>query len=231
MRKGHFERHYRERMGWLRAAVMGANDGIVSTASLVAGVAAAQADKPAVLLAATAGLVAGAMSMAAGEFVSVSSQRDSEQADLARERHELEHDAQAELEELTLIYQGRGLERELARQVADQMTRHDALGAHARDELGLHELQQAQPFQAAWASALTFAMGAGFPLLLAWLLPLRHLSWTVSAGSLLVLAGLGALAARTGGAGYFVGMRRVTFWGAAAMAATAAVGYLFGVAA
>ena len=224
----HLERHYAERIGWLRAAVLGANDGIVSTASLLVGVAAAQAAHADVLVAGMAGLVAGAMSMAAGEFVSVSSQADTEKADLARERLELAQDPESEHAELTAIYVGRGLDEALARQVADQLTAHDALAAHARDELGLTEVHSARPIQAAVASALTFALGAALPLLIAWLSPMSVIIPAVAAGSLLLLAAMGALASRAGGAKVLVGAARVTFWGAVAMAATAAIGALFG---
>ncbi|MCB0216123.1 MAG: VIT family protein [Caldilineae bacterium] len=224
----HLERHYAERIGWLRAAVLGANDGIVSTASLVVGVAAAQAAHADILIAGMAGLVAGAMSMAAGEFVSVSSQADTEKADLARERLELTQDPESELAELTAIYVGRGLDAALARQVADQLTAHDALAAHARDELGLTEVHTARPIQAAIASALTFALGAALPLLIAWLSPLTVVIPAVAVGSLLLLAAMGALASSAGGAKVLVGAARVTFWGAVAMAATAAIGALFG---
>lgn len=224
----HAERHYAARIGWLRAAVLGANDGIVSTASLLVGVAAAGADRTGVLVAGIAGLAAGAMSMAAGEYVSVSSQADTERADLARERRELAEDEAFERRELTEIYIGRGLEPELAAQVAAQLMAHDALGAHARDELGLTEVHSARPLQAALASAATFAIGAALPLLLAALGPHTALSWTVTVGALASLGLLGALAARAGGAGVVVGAGRVILWGALAMAATAAVGRLFG---
>jgi VIT1/CCC1 family predicted Fe2+/Mn2+ transporter len=228
MRKRHFERHYAERIGWLRAAVLGANDGIVSTASLVVGVAAADAARPAVLVAGVAGLVAGAMSMAAGEYVSVSSQADTEKADLERECLELATDTEFEREELAEIYVTRGLEPALARQVADQLMAHDALAAHARDELGLNEIHAARPIQAALASAITFAAGATLPLL-AVLIARASLAIPAVAGSSLVfLAVLGGLAARAGGARIVVGAGRVTLWGALAMAATAAVGTLFG---
>ncbi len=224
----HRERHRSGRTGWLRAAVLGANDGIVSTASLIIGVAVADSSHGAVLAAGTAALVAGAMSMAAGEYVSVSSQADAEVADLARERRELAHEPEAELRELAQIYRARGLERTLARQVAEQLMAHDALGAHARDELGLTELRAARPLQAAGASAAAFAAGAGLPLLTTFLAPLENLAWIVGGGSLLCLAGLGALAARAGGARVLVGAVRVTLWGALAMAITAGVGTLFG---
>ena len=224
----HSERHYAERIGWLRAAVLGANDGIVSTASLVVGVAAANAARGDVLLAGMAGLVAGAMSMAAGEYVSVSSQADTEKADLAREREELDNDVELEREELAAIYVDRGIEPALARQVADQLMAHDALSAHARDELGLSEMHSARPVQASLASAITFAVGAALPLALAWFGPTSFLVPVVAGGSLLFLALLGGLAARAGGANVAVGAARVTLWGALAMAATAGVGMLFG---
>lgn len=227
MRK-HPERHYAKRIGWLRAAVLGANDGIVSTASLVIGVAASSADRAEVLVAAMAGLVAGAMSMAAGEYVSVSSQADTERADLARERRELEADNESEHKELAGIYVKRGLDPALAKRVAEQLMAHDALGAHARDELGLSEVSAARPIQAAFASAATFATGAALPLLLAWLSPPQFTISGVSGGSLVCLAVLGGLAARAGGANVPVGAFRVTFWGAIAMAVTGAVGMLFG---
>jgi VIT1/CCC1 family predicted Fe2+/Mn2+ transporter len=210
---------------------LGANDGIVSTASLVLGVAAAGADSKAILLAGVAGLVAGAMSMAAGEYVSVSSQADTERADLNRERQELATSPLAEHRELTSIYVQRGLDQALAEQVATQLMAHDALGAHARDELGMSEAMTARPVQAALASAATFAVGAFLPLLVALLVPRSAVLWAVAAGSLLSLALLGSLAARTGGASVRVAAARVTFWGALAMALTAGVGALFGVAA
>ncbi|MCB1785637.1 MAG: VIT family protein [Chromatiaceae bacterium] len=224
----HRERHYADRIGWLRAAVLGANDGIVSTASLVVGVAAADAARGEILTAGVAGLVAGAMSMAAGEYVSVSSQADTERADLAREQRELEEDEAYERRELADIYVGRGLDAELAQQVAGQLMAHDALGAHARDELGLSEIHSARPIQAALASAATFAVGAALPLVIAWLSPTPLFTPLVAGGSLLSLAVLGGLAARAGGATVTVGAARVTFWGAIAMAATAAAGALFG---
>ena len=226
----HLERHYAERIGWLRASVLGANDGIVSIASLLIGVAAANADKSAVLISGIAGLVAGAMSMAAGEYVSVSSQSDTELADRARERSELETMPENELEELTHIYQKRGLQRELAEQVAKQLTAHNALEAHLRDELGLTEVHSAQPIQAAFASAGTFAVGAALPLLVAWLSPSSWAVWLIAGSSLAFLAGMGALAAKTGGAGMLKGAFRVTFWGALAMLVTALIGMAFGVA-
>ena len=224
----HRERHRSERIGWLRAAVLGANDGIVSTASLVLGVAAAEATRNGVLVAGVAGLVAGALSMAAGEYVSVSSQADTEQADLRRETHELATEPQAEEDELTSIYVRRGLEPELARTVAQQLTAKGALAAHARDELGLTEELAARPLQAALASAATFAVGAGVPVLAIVLLPATALVLGVSLVSLLCLVVLGAMAARIGGAPMLIGAARVTIWGVLAMAATAAVGTLFG---
>lgn len=226
----HLERHRTHRTGWLRAAVLGANDGIVSTASLVLGVAAAGASSQAILVAGIAGLVAGAMSMAAGEYVSVSSQADTERADLARERKELAANPKEEHAELTAIYVKRGLDEELASRVATQLTQHDALGAHSRDELGLSDTLAARPIQAALASAGTFAVGAALPLLMVLLLPTAALMWGVSGSSLLFLALLGWLAARAGGAPITVSVTRVTFWGALAMALTAGVGALFGVA-
>jgi VIT1/CCC1 family predicted Fe2+/Mn2+ transporter len=227
----HVERHRTQRIGWLRAAVLGANDGIVSTASLVLGVAAAGADSKGVLVAGVAGLVAGAMSMSAGEYVSVSSQADTERADLARERKELAADPEHEHAELTTIYVKRGLDAALASSVATQLTQHDALGAHARDELGISESLAARPVQAALASAGTFAVGAVLPLLIVLLFPVSALMWAVSGSSLLFLAALGALAARAGGASVMTAAARVTFWGALAMAITAGIGALFGVAA
>ncbi len=224
----HAERHRTDRIGWLRAAVLGANDGIVSTASLVAGVAAASASHSSILMTGVAGLVAGAMSMAAGEYVSVHSQADSEQADLARERAELATDPVAEQRELAGIYVARGLEPALAQQVAAQLTAHDALGAHARDELGISETLGARPVQAAFASAGSFAVGALLPLAVTALVPGRGLIAWVSGMSLLFLAALGAVAARAGGARPVLGAWRVAFWGALAMAITAGVGALFG---
>lgn len=228
MRTSHREPHRTARIGWLRAAVLGANDGIVSTASLVVGVAAAGTSRADILLAGTAGLVAGALSMAAGEYVSVSSQKDSERADLARERRELATEPEAEERELATIYVQRGLDRELARTVAQQLMAHDALGAHARDELGISELTAARPLEAALASAGTFAVGAALPILVAMLVPMGQLAAFVAGSSLAFLAGLGALSARAGGASPGVATARVAFWGAAAMALTAAVGALFG---
>jgi VIT1/CCC1 family predicted Fe2+/Mn2+ transporter len=224
----HRERHRTDRIGWLRAAVLGANDGIVSTASLVVGVAAANASHADIVVAAVAGLVAGAMSMAAGEYVSVHSQADAEKADLERERKELQADEAGERNELMAIYMRRGLEPPLARQVADQLMAHDALGAHARDELGISETLTARPIQAALASAASFAVGAALPLAVTVLSPGSRLILLVSLTSLVFLALLGGIAARTGGAPVSVGAMRVTFWGALAMALTAAVGTLFG---
>ncbi len=227
----HVESHRTHRIGWLRAAVLGANDGIVSTASLVLGVAAAGAGSQNILIAGVAGLVAGAMSMAAGEYVSVSSQADTEYADLERERKELIDDPAHEHAELAEIYMERGLDEELASRVAFQLMKHDALGAHARDELGISEVLTARPIQAALASAGTFSVGAVMPLLVVLLAPVTALMWAVSASSLLFLALLGALSAGAGGASVVTGAVRVTFWGALAMALTAGVGALFGVAA
>jgi VIT1/CCC1 family predicted Fe2+/Mn2+ transporter len=224
----HWERHRTGRLGWLRAAVLGANDGIVSTASLVLGVAAAHATHNQILVAGVAGLVAGAMSMAAGEYVSVYSQADTEQADLERERQELEANDQDEHKELAAIYVGRGLDPALAQQVADQLMAHDALGAHARDELGITSTLSARPIQAALASAGSFAVGAALPLLVTAMVPVAILIPLVSGTSLGFLALLGAVAARAGGAGMTVGAMRVTFWGALAMGLTAGVGALFG---
>jgi len=222
------EQHRSRRIGWLRASVLGANDGIVSTASLIVGVAAAEATRHEILVAGVAGLVAGALSMAAGEYVSVSSQADTEQADLNLERTELATQPQAEEDELTGIYVGRGLEPQLARTVARQLMAKDALTAHARDELGLTDELAARPLQAALASAATFAVGAGVPVLTIVLAPLHALTAVVSIVSLLCLIALGALAARVGGAPAAVGAARVAFWGALAMGATAGVGKLFG---
>ena len=224
----HRENHLIQRIGWLRAAVLGANDGIISTASLVVGVAAASTNPSEVLVAGVAGLVAGAMSMAAGEYVSVSSQADTENADLARERRELADQPETELHELTQIYVARGVEPELARQVAEQMTAKDAFAAHSRDELGLSDHVVARPIQAALTSALTFTVGAAVPLAIALLAPKTSTAIVVSAGSLLCLAGLGAIGARIGGAAIVIPTIRVTFWGAFAMAATAAIGALIG---
>ncbi|MDP1659700.1 MAG: VIT family protein [Methylotenera sp.] len=225
----HSEFHRSHRIGWLRAAVLGANDGIVSTASLIIGVAAANAAQDTILLTGVAGLVSGAMSMAAGEYVSVSSQSDTEAADLTREREELATQPEHELEELKGIYIGRGLTPDLAHQVALQLTKHDALGAHARDELGIIETMNARPVQAALASAGTFALGAALPLLVAFVVSSTNTVPYVAGMSLAFLALLGGLAAKAGGANIWLGTGRVAFWGALAMAATAGVGSLFGV--
>ena len=224
----HRELHRSDRIGWLRAAVLGANDGIVSTASLILGVAATGATGNQVLIAGTAGLVAGAMSMAAGEYVSGKSQADTEEADLSRERRELATDDKSERAELAAIYVSRGLDPDLARKVSDQLMAHDALGAHARDELGISELQRARPVVAAAASAATFAVGAVLPLLIVLLVPASALTGVVVVTSLVSLGALGALAARVGGASAGIGALRVTFWGAFAMALTYGVGALFG---
>lgn len=224
----HREHHRTERVGWLRAAVLGANDGIVSTASLVIGVAAAQAQQGAILIAGVAGLVAGAMSMAAGEYVSVHSQADTEKADLEREKKELAVSPEHELHELATIYVGRGLDPDLAREVAEQLTEHDALGAHARDELGISEAQSARPTQAAGFSAVSFAVGAALPLSVAALFGGPWMIMAVAVSSLVFLAVLGGVAARAGGASVVRGAARVLFWGAMAMAVTALVGNLFG---
>lgn len=225
------EEHRTDRIGWLRAAVLGANDGIVSTASLLVGVAAAETTRGNIIVAGVAGLVAGAMSMAAGEYVSVSSQADTENADLDRERKELATDGEFEQSELAAIYVKRGLDELLARQVAEQLMAHDALGAHARDELGISETMTARPVQAAFASAATFAVGAALPLAAALLSPERLIPIIVSITSLGFLSLLGGVSARAGGAPVAKGVVRVTFWGALAMAATAGIGVLFGVAA
>jgi vacuolar iron transporter family protein len=227
-RQRHKERHRTDRIGWLRAAVLGANDGIVSTASLVVGVAAASSSHSSILVTGVAGLVAGAMSMAAGEYVSVHSQADTEKADLARERIELETTPAAELRELTAIYVGRGLDYKLAAQVAEQLMQHDALGAHARDELGISDTLSARPVQAALASAASFGIGAALPLAVTALVPGQGLILWVSGTSLVFLALLGAIAAQAGGANPLTGASRVSFWGALAMAITAGVGTLFG---
>jgi VIT1/CCC1 family predicted Fe2+/Mn2+ transporter len=224
----HKESHLVKRIGWLRAAVLGANDGIVSTASLIVGVAAAAAARSDVLIAGVAGLVAGAMSMAAGEYVSVSSQSDTERADLARERVELGANPASELDELANIYAKRGVDQTLARQVAQQLMAKDALGAHARDELGISEITTARPVQAAMTSAATFSVGAAMPLLMVVISPARLLVLTVSVASLGFLALLGAIGARTGGANVWRATARVTFWGAFAMALTAGIGRLLG---
>jgi VIT1/CCC1 family predicted Fe2+/Mn2+ transporter len=225
----HHESHRVHRIGWLRASVLGANDGIVSTASLIIGVAAAGASLENILLAGVAGLVAGAMSMAAGEYVSVSSQSDTENADLELERLSLEENFEMETVELADIYIGRGIEPALARQVADQLMAHDALGAHARDEIGISTVINARPVQAAISSAGTFTIGAAFPLMVAWVIPEARLIPAVALSSLVFLALLGGLAARAGGASVSVGAVRVTFWGVLAMMLTAAVGHFFGV--
>jgi VIT1/CCC1 family predicted Fe2+/Mn2+ transporter len=230
MARIHREFHRSDRIGWLRAAVLGANDGIVSTASLVLGVASAGGSHAAVLVAGVAGLVAGAMSMAAGEYVSVRSQADTEAADLAKERRELAADVKSEERELAAIYVQRGLKPELAHEVALQLMAHDAMGAHARDELGISDTFVARPVQAAIASALSFTAGAALPLLVAVLTPASMLIGVVAVSSLVFLAALGALAARTGGANVLAGAWRVTFWGALAMLLTAGVGALFGTA-
>ena len=228
MRRLHKETHLVERIGWLRAAVLGANDGIISTASLILGVASAAASKSDVLLAGVAGLVAGAMSMAAGEYVSVSSQSDTEHADLEREKRELLEDPESEKEELARIYTARGVELRLAREVAKQLMAKDALGAHARDELGISEISTARPVQAALASAATFSLGAAAPLVLTLLSPQSWLLPAVSVGSLVFLALLGMIGARTGGAAILRPTIRVVFWGALAMALTAGIGALVG---
>lgn len=228
MARRHLESHRTDRIGWLRAAVLGANDGIVSTASLVLGVAAAQATHSSIVIAGVASLVAGAMSMAAGEYVSVQSQADSEQAALNLERAELESDPPGELRELTAVYVSRGLEPDLAKQVADQLMAHDALGAHARDELGISETFSARPIQAALTSAASFAVGAALPLLVVAFFSTSSLVLAVSVTSLAFLAVLGGLSARVGGARVMPGVVRVTFWGAMAMGLTAGVGALFG---
>lgn len=225
----HIERHHTQRIGWLRAAVLGANDGIISTSSLVVGVAAAHASAHNVLIAGVAGLVAGAMSMATGEYVSVSSQADSEQADLDREQEELRTDPQAEQQEMADLYVGRGLVPALAAQVAQQLMAHDALGTHAREELGISETLAANPIQAALASAASFTVGAALPLATILLAPPAGLVWTVSATALLFLAVLGVLAAYVGGSGMLRAAVRVTFWGALALGLTAVVGHFFNV--
>lgn len=225
----HDEDHRIHRSGWLRAAVLGANDGIVSTSSLIVGVAAAEAGRGNILLAGTAGLVAGAMSMAAGEYVSVKSQADTEKADLELEAHALEHNREYEEEELAAIYRERGLNEDLAAEVARQMMEHDALGAHARDEIGITAELSARPIEAAWASAGTFAAGAAVPLLVAALFPTSTILWLVPATAILMLGALGALAARAGGAPPLRGALRVCFWGTIAMLLTAAVGKVFGI--
>lgn len=225
------EHHRSHRTGWLRAAVLGANDGIVSTASLIMGVAAASAVQEQVIIAGLAGLVAGAMSMAAGEYVSVSSQADTEKADLLLEKQSLEEDEESERAELVEIYRQRGLDAPLAEQVASALMAHDALGAHARDEIGITDTQAARPLQAAWSSGAAFTVGAALPLIVAWALPGAGQIPVVGATSLLFLAILGSIAARAGGAPVFIGAVRVTFWGVLAMLLTVAVGRLFGIAA
>jgi len=224
----HSERHFAERIGWLRASVLGANDGIISTASLLMGLAAAATTRENILIAGVAGLVAGAMSMAAGEYVSVSSQSDSEQADLERERRELAESPEHEHAELAGIYEERGLDPGLADQVAEQLMQHDALGAHARDELGLTEIHTARPVQAAVASAIMFAIGAALPLFVVVFAPASIMVPTLAVSSLVFLAGLGGLAGVAGGAKFMLSAARVTFWGALAMAFTAVAGKLFG---
>ncbi len=224
----HIERHKTARIGWLRAAVLGANDGIVSTASLMVGVAAASASQSSILLTGVAGLVAGAMSMAAGEYVSVHSQADTEQADIAREAAEIRKDPTAEHNELAAIYVSRGLDGELAKRVAVQLMKHDAIGAHARDELGISDTMNAKPIQAALSSAASFAAGAALPLVVTALVPVGSLIAWVTGTSLLFLALLGVMAARAGGANVLTSAWRVTFWGALAMGITAGVGKLFG---
>ncbi len=231
MHSRHLERHRTARIGWLRASVLGANDGIVSTASLILGVAASHATRSAILVAGVAGLVAGAMSMAAGEYVSVHSQADTEKADIEREREELRTDDAGERRELAAIYKARGLDADLASQVAEQLMAHDALGAHAQDELGITHALRARPVQAALSSAGSFAVGAALPLLIAALVPPSLVLGLVSTTSLVFLALLGGVAAKAGGAGVAAGAWRVTFWGALAMGITAGVGALFGVAA
>ena len=228
MSRLHAEAHLVHRIGWLRAAVLGANDGIVSTAAIIVGVAASGADTGAILVAGVAGLVAGAMSMAAGEYVSVSPQSDTEAADLARERRELEELWDEEIEELTQIYIARGLDRELAAQVAVALMQKDALGTHAREELGITEITQSRPVQAAVTSALTFSVGAAVPLLVAWLSPLAWVVVAVALGTLVALGALGASGARAGGADMLKGALRVIIWGVLALGATAAIGWLFG---
>lgn len=230
MRSLHSETHLVSRIGWLRAAVLGANDGIVSTASLIVGVAASAAGSSEILIAGIAGLVAGAMSMAAGEYVSVSSQADTEQADLARERLELESQPDLERQELAQLYVKRGVDIDLARRVAEQLMQKDALEAHAHEELGISEITTARPIMAALTSALTFAVGAMMPLAMVWLAPANQLVWLVSAASLLFLALLGAIGAKAGGADVMKATIRVTFWGAFAMALTAGIGALVGTA-
>jgi len=231
LHKPHHEGHRTAHIGWMRASVLGANDGLISTSSLLIGMAAANVTPQVILFTGIAGLTAGALSMAAGEYVSVSSQADTEAADMAKERHELEHSPEAELLELTHIYVQRGLDKGLAHQVAEQLSAHDALGAHMRDELGITEALSARPLQAALSSAAAFAVGAMPPILLAWLWRDGGLTMAISAVTLVLLAALGALAGRLGGASMTKGAVRVLFWGAMAMAATGLIGRLFGVAA
>lgn len=228
MRARHKENHLIGRIGWLRAAVLGANDGLISTASLIVGVAAASTARHEILVAGVAGLVAGAASMAAGEYVSVSSQADTERADMARERKELAEEPEAELKELATIYEQRGVEPALARKVAEQMMAKDAFAAHVRDELGLADHVVARPVQAALASAATFAAGAAFPLVVSMVAPAGAITWTVSVACILGLAALGAVGARAGGAGMLKASFRVVFWGAVALLSTAAIGTLVG---
>ena len=223
-------KHYSHRMGWLRAAVLGANDGIISVVSLLVGVIAAGAAREDILVVAVAALVAGALSMAAGEYVSVSSQSDTEKADLELERRALEDDWHNELSELAAIYQQRGVSPETAQKVAEELMAHDALGAHARDELGLSEVHSAKPLQAAMASAASFVAGAGLPVMLVAVLPMQNLGWIVAGSSLILLASLGALAAKTGGSSMMTGAIRMFVWGSIAMAMTTFVGLAFGVA-
>ncbi len=228
--KPHHERHRSAHIGWMRASVLGANDGLISTSSLLIGMAAASSTPQVILITGIAGLTAGALSMAAGEYVSVSSQADTEAADRAKELHELEHSPEAELLELAHIYVQRGLDKGLAHQVAEQLTAHDAIGAHMRDELGITEALAARPLQAALSSAVAFSVGALPPILLAWLWRSTSLSVAISVVTLVLLAGLGAIAGRLGGASMAKGAVRVLFWGAMAMAATGLIGRLFGVA-
>lgn len=225
----HFETHRSNRIGWLRAVVLGANDGILSVASIVVGVASASSDHKTILLSGVAGMTAGAMSMAAGEYVSVSSQADTENADRAKEALELETNPEEELAELTQIYMDRGLDQTLAGQVAEQLTQHDALTTHLRDELGITEQLAARPLQAALASAISFAVGATLPLLVAMASPTSMVVWTVAAATVLALASLGGISASVGGASMTVGALRVAFWGIVAMVVTAMIGWLFGV--
>lgn len=226
--RAHLEGHAAGRLGWLRAAVLGANDGVLSTSSLIIGVASSHASHQTILIAGLAGLSAGAMSMAAGEYVSVSSQSDSEHADITRERRELAENRESELRELAGIYIRRGLDKTLALQVAEQLMDHDALGAHARDELGISEMSMARPVQAALTSAASFSVGAGLPLMTALVAPEKLVAGSVAGASLMFLALLGVVGAKIGGAGMLKAALRVTFWGALAMAVTAGIGWLFG---